>query len=199
MSKRNITFTFLSPWHMGSGFGEGAHIDSLPVKTAGGLPYIPGRSVKGLFRESVQSAEECGWLKAGTTATLFGSRDGKISRYETTPGLLRFSSATFGDAMESWALESDDDGKRMNAAAVQQLFISLAATRIEDDGIAGDKTLRKIEVALPVDLTAVVEADTDDEEWVEALGMAASLIRQAGTHRHRGLGRVSVAIKEVNL
>jgi len=34
---------------MGSGFGEGAHLDALPVKSASGLPYIPGRTVKGLF------------------------------------------------------------------------------------------------------------------------------------------------------
>lgn len=188
-SKHKIEFRFLSPWHMGSGFGEGAHLDALPVKSASGLPYIPGRSVKGLFREAVQLAEECGHVAAGTTELLFGSRDDKLSRYETVAGKLRFSSATLGDAMEAWARE--------NAEAVQQLYSPLASTKIEQDGLASDKTLRKIEVVLPVTLIAEVESAGDAAGVAETLRTASSLIRQAGSHRHRGLGRVVVSVQEV--
>jgi len=186
---------------MGSGFGEGAHLDAIPVKTPAGLPYIPGRSVKGLFREAVQLAEECGQIPQNTiqqnaTLKLFGSRDDSLSRYETEPGLLRFSSATLGNGMEAWAAESD--GKRQtNAEAVKQLFKPLASTRIDSQGLADDKTLRKIEVAIPVELTAEVEYSGEKQEIEPLLALAASLIRQAGSHRHRGLGRVKVTIGEV--
>lgn len=185
----NIEFKFLSPWHMGSGFGEGAHLDALPVKNAAGLPYIPGRSVKGLFREAAQLAEEHGHLATGTVLSLFGSRDVELSRYETSRGALAFSSATLGSAMDAWAVA--------NREAVRQLFMPLAATSIAANGLANDQSLRKIEVALPVTLSAEVTVADGAAAGLTVLQTAAGLIRQAGAHRHRGLGRVAVTIKEV--
>lgn len=189
MPKVNVKFRFLSPWHMGSGFGEGAHLDAMPVKTAAGLPYIPGRSVKGLLREAVMLAEECSQVAAGTTIMLFGSRDPEQSRYASKPGALRVTSATLDEAMEAWA------GK--NKGAVSSLYTVLAATKIDGDGLADDKTLRKVEAAWPVTLTAEVECLESDVDWLKPLRIAAPLIRQAGIRRHRGLGRVEVSIEEV--
>lgn len=191
MPRHHITFTFLSPWHMGSGFGEGAHLDALPVKSAAGLPYIPGRSVKGLFREALLLAAECGQTEEETVVTLFGSRDEEQSRYETTPGKLSFTSATMGEAMEVWGSSGN------NADALKQLFMPLASTQIDPDGLAHDRSLRKIEAALPVELTAVVEYEESGSGYHTLLATAASLIRQAGSHRHRGLGRVKVSVSEV--
>lgn len=186
-----ITFSFLSPWQMGSGFGEGAHLDALPVKTAAGLPYIPGRSLKGLFREAAQLAEECGQLPPDTTVNLFGTRDSGLSRYETTPGCLQFTNATLGEAMEQWALNEH------NCQAVRELYMPLASTAIDTNGLADDKTLRKIEVVLPVSLTATVSCSVEHANDLALLHKVAPLIRQAGTDRHRGLGRVQVTVTEV--
>lgn len=191
MTEAVITFTFLSPWQIGSGLGEGAHLDALPVTTPAGLPYIPGRSVKGLFREAAQLAEDCGQLAAGTVTRLFGSRDERLSRYETVPGCLQFTSATLGEALERWAAES------VNRKAVQELYGVLASTAIDTNGLADDKTLRKIEVALPQSLTATVSAVNGSADDIALLAQVAPLIRQAGAHRHRGLGRVQVTVTEV--
>lgn len=191
-----VTFSFLSPWHMGSGFGEGAHLDALPVKSASGLPYIPGRSVKGLFREALLLAEECGQVPAGTVTELFGSRDDALSRYDSTPGKFCFTSATMGEAMEAWAAQALLNGHDA-AEALKQLFMPLASTRIHADGLAYSKTLRKIEVALPVALTARVEYQNGAACYFDVLSIAARLIRQAGALRHRGLGRVLVSVAEV--
>lgn len=189
MNSLTVRFEFLSPWHMGSGFGEGAHFDAVPVKSPAGLPYIPGRSVKGLLREAVQLAEDFSHVAEGTTEKLFGSRDKEKSRYESVSGTLCFSNASLGEAMEKWAGE--------NPLVAAQLFMALAATKIDADGLAQDQSLRKIEVALPVTLTATVEAATTSRDWVAALNVALPLLRQAGSHRHRGLGRVAVSIEEV--
>lgn len=195
-----ITFSFLSPWQMGSGFGEGSHLDALPVKTAAGLPYIPGRSVKGLFREAFQLAEECeanfaeeckAKLPPGTTIKLFGTRDSGLSRYETTPGCLQFTNATLGEDMERWAAEES------NHYAVRELYMPLASTAIETNGLAHDDTLRKIEVTLPVSLTATVSCSAEHANDLALLHKVAPLIRQAGADRHRGLGRVQVIVTEV--
>lgn len=186
-----ITFTFLSPWHMGSGFGEGANLDALPVKTAAGLPYIPGRSIKGLFREAVQLAVECGQLSLQTTTDLFGTNDKTLSRYETTAGRFQFSSATMGEAMEQWAAAQN------NSQAVRELYMPLASTAIDANGLADANTLRKIEVALPVTLTATVSTTGTETDDLAILRKVAPLIRQAGSDRHRGLGRVQVTVTEV--
>lgn len=188
-----ITFTFLSPWHMGSGFGEGSHLDALPVKTRTGLPYIPGRSVKGLFREAVQLAEECSQVPETTTVALFGSRDNDLSRYASTAGLLQFTSATLDEAMEAWAADL------RNGQAVRELYMPLASTAIDGQGLADDKTLRTIEVALPVSLTATVGIPACRPDALAVLQTAARLIRQVGSDRHRGLGRVQVTVAEVAL
>jgi hypothetical protein len=99
--------------------------------------------------------------------------------------------------METWASAVDKQEKCINAAAVRQLFMTLASTRIDQDGLARDKTLRKIEVALPVSLTARIEGADPNYNLTNALKVAGSLIRQVGVHRHRGLGRVTVTVKEV--
>jgi CRISPR/Cas system CSM-associated protein Csm3 (group 7 of RAMP superfamily) len=191
MPTHEITFTFISPWHMGSGYGEGSNLDAVPVKSPAGLPLIPGKSIKGLFREALLSAEEFGKLDTGTTLRLVGSRDDTLSRYDSTPGCLYFDCATLGKNMEAWASDSK------NAAAVRQLFMTLASTRIDQNGLASDKTLRRIEIAVPLTLTAKVNSTVPISKLTETLQLAASLIREAGTHRHRGLGRVIVSVKEV--
>ena len=190
MPTHEIAFTFLSPWHMGSGYGEGPNLDAVPVKSPAGLPLIPGKSVKGLFREAILLAEEFGKLSAGTTRQLLGSRDDTLSRYDSTPGCLNFDSATLGEAMEAWAAD------RKNADTVRQLFMTLASTSIDQNGLASDKTLRRIEIAVPLTLTAKVNSTVQIRKLTETLQLAASLIREAGTHRHRGLGRVIVSVKE---
>lgn len=48
MKDLNIKIEFFSPWHCGSGLSAGADADSLVIKDTNGLPYIPGKTIKGL-------------------------------------------------------------------------------------------------------------------------------------------------------
>lgn len=50
----NITIRFFSQWHCGSGTSAGADVDELVVKDKNGMPYIPGKTLKGLIREAVE-------------------------------------------------------------------------------------------------------------------------------------------------
>ncbi len=189
MSKAQIVFNLLSYWHMGSGSGDGASVDALVVKTPAGLPYIPGRTVKGLLREGVQLAEDCGQVEAGTTLQLFGGGS-QDDRFGTKPGKLFFTNADLGQQMETWAATTDSAGR-------QRLFRQLSATSIDECGQAKDQSLRRIEVAIPMQLEAEIEIDNSDSKWLSALQTGATLIRQLGVQRHRGLGRVQIQIKEV--
>lgn len=46
---------FYSEWHCGSGLGAGADVDALVVKDKNKLPYVPGKTIKGLIREAVEN------------------------------------------------------------------------------------------------------------------------------------------------
>ena len=45
--------TFHSNWHCDSGLASGAHLDALVIKDKNGMPYIPGKTLKGIIKEAV--------------------------------------------------------------------------------------------------------------------------------------------------
>ena len=56
MSKVNIKYKieFHTDWHCGVGLAAGAGVDALTVKDKNGLPFVPGKTIKGLVREAVE-------------------------------------------------------------------------------------------------------------------------------------------------
>lgn len=192
MPTAEITFTIHSYWHAGSGSGEGSSLDALVVKSPAGLPYLPGRTVKGLLREAVQTVEDCRQVPKGITERFFGTTPTdppQMTRFETSAGSLVFESATLGKEMENWA------ACKANKLHIGGLYTQLSSTKIENSGIASDKTLRKIEVAVPLQLTATVSTSEAGDEWLQVLLKAAPLIRNLGSHRSRGMGRTTLEVK----
>ena len=190
MQKAKLVFDIQSFWHVGSGSGQGANLDALVVKTLAGLPYLPGKSVKGLIREALQTAEDYGNSNvcAGTTQRLCGTHTGNnptISRFETEPGSLAFTNAII-EGMEEWAV--------INKGKTADLFTQVASTSIDSTGVAVAKTLRRIEVAVPVKLVAIVETNESSEQWFAALRAAAPLVRGIGAGRNRGFGRCQLEV-----
>ena len=43
--------TFLSDWHAGSGLSSGADADEVVIKDDNNLPYLPGKTIKGLLKD----------------------------------------------------------------------------------------------------------------------------------------------------
>jgi len=189
MTALTLTFDILSYWHVGSGFGEGSRADAVVIKSPNGLPIVPGKEVKGLLRDAVLLLEDSGRVSSGTTVSLFGDRyPGEISRFDCNPGSLAFSDGTLGKKMEAWA--------ETHPAEVQFLYTELSSTRIDESGLAMDKTLRTIEVTIPVKLMAIVESESSDDNWKDTIRSAAPLVRRLGKLRTRGLGRVQLAVED---
>ena len=46
---------FYSIWHCGSGLAGGASKDATVLKDINNLPYIPGKTIKGLVREALEN------------------------------------------------------------------------------------------------------------------------------------------------
>lgn len=226
--ERTLRFELHTFWHPGTGRGDGALADAAVHKTAEGLPFLPGRTVKGLLRDAAELAVAAGLLAAPDVLALFGSplpdgidADNRVgaleeARYASVPGTLWFSSACLGRtrdeqiAWRAWARHREqapdqhaqqqpgvDRTARAGAPDRKEpsdlLFQRFASTRIDASGIARDHTLRTIEIVVPVDLHAFVRG-RPDTPW-DALDQAARLfIRGVGSHRHRGLGRVSASV-----
>jgi len=51
--KIKYTITFLSDWHAGSGLSSGAEADAVVIKDSNNLPYLPGKTIKGLVKDAL--------------------------------------------------------------------------------------------------------------------------------------------------
>ena len=220
MISARLTFSLLSYWHVGTGKGSGPTHDAVVIRTAGGLPFLPGKAIKGLLREATSTLliAEGHAARIGLMTRLFGSdidtttpdepapekpaeREQilEATRFRTRPGSLIFSSAFLGATTEEatrweqWAARHP--GER------EHLFREFSSTSLNEDGRAQDRTLRSIEVVVPVVLHATVHGppvDWSPDPWTELLARALPLVDGVGAHRTRGLGRVQVTMEVVS-
>jgi CRISPR/Cas system CSM-associated protein Csm3 (group 7 of RAMP superfamily) len=187
----SVIFELLSYWHAGSGAGRSSHLDALVQKDQTGLPYLPGRTVKGLFREGLQSCEDVGRVEFGRTNELFGTPTQKGIPGVSLPGTLAFQNAVLSESEHSWLSGETEEQTGCRAA----LYDRFSSTQLDDQGIAVDRTLRTIELCVPLTLqTTIIGPSSDWNRWTEDMKKACVMIRTLGSHRSRGLGRCRVEI-----
>lgn len=169
---------FFSNWHCGSGLAAGADVDALVVKDQQGLPYVPGRTLKGLLREAATELAE----DPRIVNKIFGiSGDESKGDQPTRVACAFFGNATLreGDAIFSQKL-------------TPYLFQTFASTAIDDNGIAKDNSLRKIETVVPCTLTGTIL--NVPNEGMDLLEKSMAYIKRMGTGRTRGYGRCKIEI-----
>ena len=180
----NYELKFFDYWHISSGLSGGSALDSYAVKDSIGLPYVPGKTIKGLVRE----AAEMFWEQEDIDKC-FGSRGSKekqVNNDDTTQAQCYFSSATID---EETAAQITSNKLESN------LFEIISATKIGDNGIAADKSLRDIEVVLPITLIGKIE--NIDDKFAQNLVRALKSVKRMGLNRNRGLGRCEFKVKEL--
>jgi CRISPR/Cas system CSM-associated protein Csm3 (group 7 of RAMP superfamily) len=197
-SQRYIHIELLSYWHAGSGVGQGSLYDATVIKDPNGLPYLPGRTLKGLLRDALHTCENAEQVPNGITETLFGRQSckGTSDPSSTTQGIIYVSNATLPKEVEQKLIADIADTTK--PALRDALFDRFVSTSLDENGIATDKTLRSVELCVPLELYAMVSMDTEDPAHWEALGKACSLIRALGSHRQRGLGRCKLSLKSTS-
>lgn len=178
----NITIRFFSQWHCGSGTSAGADVDELVVKDKNGMPYIPGKTLKGLIREATEDyvsfssqSEALGTLLAET----FGKELGETP--EQTAGCAHFGNAV---------LEGTEYEAIVENHVQQYMYDKITTTAIDDDGIAKDHSLRSMEVVLPCTLYASITGVPED--LADILSESFGMIKRMGQKRNRGLGRCEI-------
>lgn len=187
--KRWIVFDMLDYWHCGAGHGSGRYLDAVVARTPSGLPYVPGRTVRGLARDVVYQCERLGHLEQGITETLFGSElpdGGSADRFSTKQGIFQVGDAILAGAWESWI--RTEQGRALR----ESFFETIASTKLDENRVASEHTLRRIEVAVPCTLRASWSASGHEELAERAFEVALPLLRRLGSNRHRGMGRARV-------
>ena len=181
MKKITYKIEFHTDWHCGSGLSAGADLDALVVKDNDKLPFVPGKTMKGLVREAVEdimffnkNQNEESFRKA------FGFFDDKEQKER---GEMFFSNAE---------LQKDEREAIKKGKLQEYLYRDLARTALDDKGIAKEHSLRKIEVVVPCTLEGQIHDVPDN--MVDTIEQALKYIKRLGVNRNRGLGRCTITV-----
>lgn len=180
MKKIKYAVRFFTYWHCGTGLTSGSDIDAVVIKNQEGLPIIPGKTIKGLLREALETID-----------TLV-KNDVEATRLETVEAHDLFRNCHFSDATLSSQLASQLRGEK--AQIRQFLYSQLSSTAINENGTAKEHTLRRIEVCVPLTLYGEIWHFPDDPGSVENLHRSMQWVKALGLGRNRGLGKCSIEI-----
>ncbi len=179
MNTIKYEITFHTDWHCGSGLAAGADVDALVVKDKNEMPFIPGKTIKGLIREAVEEIrgfqekqDDEAFVKA------FGFFDDKEQKEK---GCMFFTNAE---------LEKEEYDAITSNNAARFMYRDIASTAIDDNGIAKEHSLRKMQVVVPCTLHGEILNVPDNmaDEIVRSFGF----IKRMGQNRNRGLGRCTI-------
>ena len=182
----DYTVNFLTDWHAGSGLTSGAEADAVVIKDSDGFPYIPGKTMKGLFADAFLDflSLEIDKFSKESYNSLFGYMDKQTK--VTSPGSLFFSNVCLPKSERS-AIGIDQ---------VDYLYRNIASTAIEaKTGVAKDSSLRVMEVCVPISLDGHILGAKDAEK--QLIAQLAKYIRTIGASRNRGLGRCSIKTESI--
>lgn len=176
------SITFFSDWHCGSGLTSGSDLDSLVVKDNKGLPFIPGKTLKGLLKEAAEEMTSLEGKNPEETkfiTEMFGYFDGKAKEDSKihSKGQAFFTNAVLPEELYHAA-----------SSGLQPFFYrSKPSTAIEDTGIARKHSLRRMETTIPCRLEATIL--NVEETYLPELHRCMMWVKRLGQNRHRGLGR----------
>lgn len=175
---------FHSDWHCSSGQSAGFGVDLTVIRDRHGLPFIPGKTLKGLLRDAAESLKELdvansdSWQKF--CDDIFGTGGDKEGG---KPTVCFFTNA-----------ELLADIKKHIAANNKEkpfLFRKISSTAINERGVAMKQTLRVMETVIPLTLEATIHDFPDSDDNRTKLTQCMKWIKRLGLNRNRGLGRCS--------
>lgn len=197
LKKTDIKYNvkFYGYWHCGSGLSAGSDVDAVVIKDSSGLPFIPGRTIKGLIKEAIEEILflEDKWDEYREMfIDVFGNAedrnyivdfglDDKLGK----SGNSFFSNVEFPENMKFKIKEE----KLQNG-----LFVQLSNTAIDNEGIALENSLRQIEAVVPVVLCGYIR--NVPEAFVDLICKSLKMVKRIGLNRSRGLGRCDMYFVE---
>ena len=169
---------FFSSWHCGSGMGGGKDADFCPLLDTEGFPFVPGKTLKGLFRNASEVLHDKDF-----TARIFGLE-----------GIQNGQALWSNAELQAGTREYFRAAKNVNALK-EMLHTAQYFIQIDENGQTKDKSLRRGEYIVPLKLYGTIRnlEESDLEKIRECMGF----IKQLGLQRSRGFGRCKITALEV--
>ncbi|HZV48942.1 MAG TPA: RAMP superfamily CRISPR-associated protein [Candidatus Dormibacteraeota bacterium] len=200
-----IEIEFVSDWQVGSGT-RAPTVDVLVARDGDDLPYVPAKTLTGIWRDACEVAARA--LDGGAAGAwtrwvrhLFGDQavDPRPGAAPPSPAALRISPAGFGPAIQERLRRASSrhgpDSPDLRWIRAAFTFVKPGVRIDERSGRAMDDFLRFEEVAragavlsAPVELPAEL-GEEGREAALALLAAGAALIERLGGGRRRGLGR----------
>src|SRR5690625_3321852 len=188
MSKTLIyKIEFFNYWHSGSGLSGSTYADSIVNKTERNLPFIPGKTLKGLLRDAAERINALNPDLVGNNfiSVVFGKRSDDKQSTKEEEGVAFFTNALLSEDLSD-RIENDKNNLS------DSLYTVISSTKIDKNGQAEDGSLRQLEVTIPVTLYAGIEHFPTDYE--EEIKYCMDWIKEMGQNRNRGLGKCKFSI-----
>lgn len=192
-----LSITLKSDLCVGSGYSYAGIVDSDICYNENGIPYIPGRRLKGCLREAGEL------IGIENLAEVFG-----VAGNDKVQGIWIQNAYPEGYEHLDQELTAIRKGNSEYAAYLTQQKVLSNFTRIKaqtqiikETGVAKENTLRYIRVVnqySPIDgkemrFSAVIKFDCDEEVMIRVV----KALRHIGMDRNRGLGNVKCELKEI--
>lgn len=189
------TIEFHSEWHCGSGLSAGADLDALVIKDKDNLPYVPGKTLKGLIREGVETilslqgvCERDSQDKIETEFPLLNQVEDIFGQYNEKNKEMKAGKAFFANAELSEKVKKAV--KVMHS--VNYLYNTVSATKIDAKGVAVEHSLRSIETVIPCSVEGeiiILDDSLMSDDIFDLLKQGMQFVKRLGVNRNRGLGR----------
>ncbi len=190
----NYKIEMLSDWHVGSGLDSASEADALVLKDEDKLPYIPGKTIKGLLKDAFKDMLDVDGasITKDQVDIIFGYVIEKSGENNQKPedkiGSTKSGTAFFSNAIVNETERKEIIGNNLS----EHLYRNIASTKIDDNGVAEGKSLRVMQVYIPLTLEGQIsEINEKDKELFEK---AFKWLRHLGVNRNRGLGRCKCSI-----
>ena len=191
---RFITVELLSDTTFSRGEGTAGAVDVEIERDEHGLPFVGGKTLRGLLRDSWLSLQEHFGSLFPAARRIYGPTE----ELEET-GILRIGDARLGEEIRSWVSWAGERKEHpFPAPVILDALTDIRAQTAEDRLTAApaETTLRVVRVALrglvfEASLTWLALPTEDDVRCLAVGGLAT---RHAGLARNRGLGFVRLAL-----
>ena len=166
--------------------------DAIVRKDDKDLPFIPGRTIKGLLKDQLSLLTLAGIaIPEGFEQAVFGEAQAEEKLAEVTAEKAGPKSATchFANATLPLAIAA-----AIPTAHRQHLYTRRSATKIGANGLALDKSLRIKELTIPLYLEGAIYGFPNKADYRKTLERLCHLIKRLGVNRTRGLGRCTISV-----
>jgi len=185
-----IELKTLSPLLSASGESS-AYLDADVKYDKFGLPYLPGKTFKGLLRESAVEVCEIRGETETETEKVINTLFGKVG--DSKSGSLQFNNLRLTDYN---TIKGDlVQLPKLTSKIVQSYFTVIRKqTTIDENDVAADKSLRTYRLIRKDQEFAGEIGNTEniDDAYNKILEQALVNIRYIGTRRNRGFGKVRI-------